>query len=118
MTGAAVMVRISAISTRELARRLERGGRLEFWNVLMDDYFKGEMIPGSRRIPLDQVGQEASATRLARDSEIIVYCSGPTGAQSRLAAQKLLSLGYTNVRAYEGGLAEWKEAGHPVVTVR
>ena len=30
---------------------------------------------------------------------------------SRLAAQKLIKFGYDNVRAYEGGLEEWKAAG-------
>lgn len=118
MTGAAVIVRITAISTRELERRLERRGRLELWNVLTDETFGGEMIPGSRRVPLDRIGQEASATKLAKDSEIIVYCGGSTCSQSRLAAQKLLNLGYGNVRAYEGGLEEWKETGHAVEVVR
>jgi hypothetical protein len=28
-----------------------------------------------------------------------------------MAAEKLLKLGYENLRAYEGGLEEWKAAG-------
>jgi rhodanese-related sulfurtransferase len=52
---------------------------------------------------------------LARDAEIITYCGGPKCPQSMLAAQKLVELGYTNVKAYEGGLEEWKAAGHEVV---
>jgi rhodanese-related sulfurtransferase len=31
-----------------------------------------------------------------------------------MAAEKLQTLGYTNVRAYEGGIEEWKRAGHTV----
>src|SRR5262245_12184567 len=31
-----------------------------------------------------------------------------------LAAQKLLEMGYTNVETYEGGIKEWKKAGHRI----
>jgi rhodanese-related sulfurtransferase len=51
---------------------------------------------------------------LPRDSEIVVYCGGPTCPQSRLAAEKLLKLGFGNVRAYEDGLEEWKAAGFAI----
>jgi rhodanese-related sulfurtransferase len=33
-----------------------------------------------------------------------------------MAAQKLTDLGFTNVRAYEGGLEDWKNAGHSIET--
>ena len=35
--------------------------------------------------------------------------------ESKQAAEKLASLGYTNVFAYEGGLKDWSEAGLPLV---
>ena len=54
---------------------------------------------------------EVQSTNLPKDAQIVVYCAGPTCPQSRLAAEKLLKLGYENVRAYEGGLEEWKAAG-------
>jgi rhodanese-related sulfurtransferase len=31
-----------------------------------------------------------------------------------MAAEKLVKLGFENVRAYEGGLEEWKAAGFAV----
>jgi rhodanese-related sulfurtransferase len=111
------MEKVQAISTRELEERLLKGGRLEFWNVLTDEYFKGEMIPGSRRVPLDSVGREAREANLPKDAEVVVYCAGPRCPQSAMAAEKLQALGYTNVRAYEGGLEEWKGAGHEVESV-
>jgi rhodanese-related sulfurtransferase len=71
-------------------------------------------ISGSRRVPLDKVGSEVRGTNLPRNTEIVVYCGGPRCPQSRLAAEKLIKLGYDNVRAYEGGLEEWKAAGFPI----
>ena len=108
---------IQTISTQELEQRLEKGGELKFWNVLTDDYFNREMIPGSRRVQLDRIGRELHETNLSKDSEVIVYCGGPSCPQSRLAAEKLQEFGYTKVRAYEGGLEEWKAAGHTVENI-
>jgi rhodanese-related sulfurtransferase len=108
------MSAVKTISTTELDARLRENGRLEFWNVLTDEYFKGELIPGSRRVPLDRVGREAYEAGLAKDAEVVVYCAGPHCPQSGYAAEKLQSLGYTNVRAYEGGLEEWKGLGREV----
>jgi rhodanese-related sulfurtransferase len=105
---------IRIIGTRELQERLNRGGDFVFWNVLTDEYFHGEMIPGSERVPLDRIGREVRARRLTLDREILVYCAGPSCPQSRLAAEKLQNLGYRQVFAYEGGLQEWKEAGLPL----
>ena len=107
---------VRTITTTELRERLLEADRPQFWNVLTDDYFKGEMIPGSRRVPLDRVGREAAGLR--SDAEIVVYCAGPKCPQSRMAAEKLLTLGFERVRAYEGGLEEWKADGHPVEALR
>jgi rhodanese-related sulfurtransferase len=81
------------------------------WNVLTDEWFKGEKISGSRSVPLDKVGNEVRSTNLPKNAEIVVYCGGPKCPQSRMAAEKLIKLGYEGVRAYEGGLEEWKGAG-------
>lgn len=104
------------ITTAELQRRREQGEIPNFWNVLTDDYFTGELIPGSRRVPLDEVGREARALGLDPDAEIVVYCSGHDCPQSAAAAEKLTELGFRNVREYGGGLGDWKEAGLPVET--
>lgn len=108
------MSTVNIISTTELDARLRENGDLQFWNVLTDEYFKGELIPGSRRVPLDRVGREAHEANIAKDAEIVVYCAGPHCPQSGYAAEKLQTLGYTNVRAYEGGLEEWKNLGREV----
>lgn len=108
------MAETKTISTEQLQQRLKQGNSLQLWNVLTDGYFKGEMIPGSRRVPLDTIGREVSKAQTPKDEEIIVYCGGPTCPQSLQAAQKLTDLGYTNVRAYEGGLEEWKNAGNKI----
>jgi rhodanese-related sulfurtransferase len=105
---------VQTITTAELARRLARPEPFELWNVLTDDYFTGRMIPGSRRVPLDRIGRELERSGLAKNAEIVTYCSGPGCPLSRQAAEKLIGFGYSNVSAYEGGLAEWTASGNPV----
>lgn len=106
------MTSIKIISTAELEQRLEEGEIPRFWNVLTDDYFTGELIPGSRRVPLDRVVDETRRLDLDEDAEIIVYCTGPGCPQSAAAAEKLAGFGFRNVYLYEGGLTAWKGAGH------
>jgi rhodanese-related sulfurtransferase len=63
------------------------------------------------------VGSEVRGTNLPKDAEIVVYCGGPKCPMSRMAAEKLIKLGYDNARAYEGGLEEWKDAGFAIDNV-
>ena len=112
MSTAAAAVR--TIDVDALAARLDAGHVAQFWNVLTDDYFTGEMIPGSRRVPLDRIGRAVAGTAISREAAIVVYCSGPACPQSRAAAEKLAALGFTDVRAFEGGLQAWQAAGRAV----
>ena len=108
---------VKTVSTVELRDLLNSKRPIQFWNVLTDQYFKGENISGSRRVPLNKVGSEVRSTNLPKDTEIVVYCGGPTCPMSRMAAEKLVKLGYGNVRAYEGGIEEWQAAGFPIKKV-
>ena len=51
---------VETISTQEIRQLLESKRPVEFWNVLTDEWFKGENIAGSRRVPLDKVGIDLS----------------------------------------------------------
>ncbi len=105
---------IETVSTEELVTRLQQNPELQLWNVLTNEYYSNENIKGSRHVPLDQIGRELADKNLPRNTEIIVYCAGPECPQSGTAAQKLQALGYTNVKAYEGGLEEWEAFGHTI----
>jgi len=111
MTGNLETIVVQTISTYELRTKLERKERFEFWNVLTDDYYSNENIVGSRHVPLDRIGREVARLGLNKQTEIIVYCSGPECLLSSFAYEKLLRLGYLNVKVYAGGLDAWESAG-------
>lgn len=107
------MKAVPTISTQELQRGLDRDSGLHLVNVQTDRFFTGELIPGSRRIPLNLLEQRTR--HLRRDAEIVTYCAGPGCSQSAEAGHALRALGFVNVRAYEEGLEGWKAAGNEIV---
>ena len=99
------------VTARELEQVVAADTDVQFWNALSPAYFTGEMIPGSRHVPVESVVREATQLALPKHATIAVYCSGPSCPNSRTAAEKLASLGYTGVLLFEGGLEEWKASG-------
>jgi rhodanese-related sulfurtransferase len=89
-------------------------GRVVLLEALPAMYFEAEHLPTAQNLPLDDI--EALAPVLVPDltTPVVTYCAGPTCPNSRAAVLRLEALGYTNVRAYEGGKEEWIGAGLPV----
>jgi rhodanese-related sulfurtransferase len=68
-----------------------------------EEYEQGH-IPGAILIPHDQIKDLAEGLLPDKDQLILVYCR--SGRRSKLAAQDLLSLGYTNIKEF-GGINDW-----------
>ena len=77
-------------------------------------------MPGALNLARDDFAQDyrnlAGVLQAAQDKPIIVYCSGGECHDSRLVANALLSLGFSNVRVFTGGWDEWSAAGLPAST--
>ena len=58
------------ITINHLVELIRHNAIEEFWNVLTDDDFTGELIPGSRRVSVDRIGLESA--RLPRDTAIVL----------------------------------------------
>jgi len=80
-------------------------------NALTKESYQDCHIKGSINIPLDDLKKEAQ--KLDKNSEIIVYCANYECPVSKEAWHVLKDLGFKNIRAYEGGMREWFEAGLP-----
>jgi rhodanese-related sulfurtransferase len=106
------------VSLAEFVVALRTVDHERIWNVLTEGYFTGELVPGSRWVPLDRVGREVAARGLDRTGPIVVYCSGSSCPNSRDAGAKLVALGFTDVRVFEGGLEAWKADGRGVEILR
>lgn len=82
-------------------------------DVLPEEQFKKEHIPGAKNIPLESSDFLQRVERLVggKSDRVIVYCASQDCDLSPKAAQKLESAGYTNVADFIGGIKEWKDAG-------
>lgn len=101
---------IRNISTDELKDMMDSGESFVLVNVLDADSFEDEHICGSINIPVDQVDEKAPGF-IGKDETVIVYCSGPDCKASGRAADKLESLGFSDIWRFQGGIEEWKNAG-------
>ena len=67
------------------------------------EYDQGH-IPGAVLIPNTEIEAKAADLLPDKDQLILVYCR--SGRRSKLAAQSLADLGYTNIREF-GGILDW-----------
>jgi len=102
---------IKTISKEELSQKIQRKEPVQIVNVLAPEYYNLGIIKGSLKIPLEQL--EKRANELDKSKEVVTYCANTQCTASRMAAEQLEAKGF-NVRAYEGGAKEWKEAGLPL----
>ncbi len=90
------------------AQTLIQGGAL-----LIDVRSKAErkalFIPGSKHLPLEQVGTPPASFVPGK----IIICQCASGHRSGLAAQQLRAQGF-DARSLSGGITAWKNAGFPV----
>jgi rhodanese-related sulfurtransferase len=80
-------------------------------------FFERGHVPGALNLARDDFARDyrhlsPMLTRLG-DRPIIVYCSGGDCHDSRLVANALLTLGFSNVSVFTGGWEAWSAAGLP-----
>ena len=68
-------------------------------------------IPSSVGMPDTKIDELVGKFPADKSMKIITYCAGYHCGKSHAVARKLLSLGYTNVSVYAGGIPLWKKAG-------
>jgi len=102
---------MNTITRDELKNVLESGAPLTLLEALPEKYYRHSHLPGARLFPHDQARELANELRTPRDAPIVVYCASATCTNSHKAAQTLTQLGYSNVRVYVEGKADWQAAG-------
>ena len=68
-----------------------------------EEYDEGH-IPGAIVISHEEIAEKAEEVLTDKDQLILVYCR--SGRRSKIAAEALLELGYTNIKEF-GGIIDW-----------
>jgi rhodanese-related sulfurtransferase len=83
-------------------------------------FFEQGHVPGALNLARDDFAHDyrnlTGVLQAAHEKPIIVYCSGGDCHDSRLVANALLSLGFSNVTVFTGGWNAWSAAGLPAST--
>jgi len=91
--------------TAENAKKIMDSGEE---HIILDtreqDEFDEGHIPGAILIPYTEIENKAEEMLPDKDKLILVYCR--SGRRSKIAAESLAKLGYTNVKEF-GGIIDW-----------
>ena len=97
----AVYVNITAEEAKEIMDNEE--GYIILDVRTQEEYDEGH-IPGAIVIAHEEIAEKAEEVLTDKDQLILVYCR--SGRRSKIAAEALVELGYTNIKEF-GGIIDW-----------
>lgn len=97
----AVYVNITAQQAKEIMETREDYIILD---TRTQEEYDESHIPGAILIPYDEISEKAEGVLTDKNQLILVYCR--SGRRSKLAAEDLVKLGYTNIKEF-GGIIDW-----------
>ena len=92
------------ITPEEAKKIMDSGEEHIILDTREQDEFDEGHIPGAILIPYTEIENKAEEMLPDKDKLILVYCR--SGRRSKIAAESLAKLGYTNVKEF-GGIIDW-----------
>ena len=93
------------ITPEEAKKIMDSGEEHIILDTREQDEFDEGHIPGAILIPYTEIENKAEEMLPDKDKLILVYCR--SGRRSKIAAESLSKLGYTNVKEF-GGIIDWE----------
>lgn len=103
---------VPLINSKDLNKELEKAVMPVLLDIRSAEEYDVSRIEGAKFIEFDKFS-ESDVADIPKDAEIIVYCS--VGYRSEKIGEKLIGMGYANVKNLYGGIFQWKNEGNPVV---
>jgi rhodanese-related sulfurtransferase len=98
-------ITFTSISMDEAAKIMTERDDYVLLDVRTDEEYDEGHLPGAYIVPLDDIWSINEDSPWSRDQLILVYCR--SGRRSKLAAEEMCKMGYTNVVEI-GGIIDWK----------
>ena len=93
------------ITAEEAKKIMDSGEEHIILDTREQDEFNEGHIPNAILISYTEIENKAEEMLPDKDAQILVYCR--SGRRSKIAAESLSKLGYTNVKEF-GGIIDWK----------
>lgn len=104
---------VPTVSLAQAYARFQEGQSLFIDARPAGDYMELH-IPGALNLPPENLGYAAQVLAgIAKERPIVAYCGEVSCDAALQVAEKLQSLGFTQVAAFLGGFRAWDEAGYP-----
>jgi phage shock protein E len=75
--------------------------------------FEGNLPSTDYTVPYNEINQHLDLFPANKDAEIVLYCM--SNRMALIAADDLVSAGYTNLKLLDGGMLAWQSAGQILV---
>jgi membrane protein DedA with SNARE-associated domain/rhodanese-related sulfurtransferase len=110
-------LRAARITPEALWEKLQAGEDVVIVDLRHSFEFEADPVklPGALNIQPENLSERQN--EIARDRELVLYCTCPNEATSASVAQKLHRQGFSQVRPLEGGIAAWRKLNLPVERV-
>lgn len=110
------VVTMKEINRGELVDLLTNGS-IVLIEALPELHYNAEHIAGAVNLPGQLTAEFAARVAPGQQTTVVTYCSGLSCTRSKAAAIAFEKLGYSDVRVYTGGKADWYDAGLPLESV-
>ncbi len=92
------------ITAEDAKKIMDSGADIVILDVREQEEFDAGHIPNAVLLPYTQINERAGEVLPNQEALILVYCR--SGRRSKIAAEALVTLGYTDVREF-GGILDW-----------
>jgi rhodanese-related sulfurtransferase len=103
---------VPLIGTEELFAKMQSDTGLVLLDIRSEEEYAVSRIAEARFIDYDNFSFE-NVQDIPKSSEVVVYCS--VGYRSEKIGEKLLAMGFSNVKNLYGGIFQWKNDGFEVI---
>ena len=104
------------VSTTQLRQLIEEAQAKPKAALVLDaretELYKAGHLPGAANLRAER-GRERKFPKFDAYSTIVVYAENPGSGSARTLAKRLMALGYSDVKVYAGGMAEWRSSALP-----
>jgi rhodanese-related sulfurtransferase len=105
---------LAQVSRESLWQRIESGEEFVLVDALSPMSYAMSHLPGAINLTPGWVDDRARHRIPDLDTEVVVYCESADCDSSVTVANRLIELGYRNVRHYAEGKRDWVQAGLPL----